>query len=157
MEGSSFEASKKAFFESVKGCRDRDDLARRSVDALATLFTHYNWVGIYWLRGNILELGPWKGPEATQHTTIEIGTGICGSAAMSGRIENVPDVGSDSRYLSCFTRTKSEIVIPIFSGGRIIGEIDIDGDDEGAFVQRDEIFLKRVADMFDAASPESGT
>lgn len=153
MDEMSFRNAEKQFFEFVSAYSDREELASKTVEALSSKFSHYSWVGIYWLRGKMLELGPWKGPEATQHTMIEVGSGICGSAAMSGQMENVPDVNSDSRYLSCFTRTKSEIVVPLFSGGKVVGEIDIDGDDSGAFVRRDEIFLKKVADLFDETAP----
>lgn len=117
------------------------------VDFLHDTFDHYNWVGIYLVEENDLILGPWKGPQATEHTRIPIGQGICGSAAASGNTEVIADVNADDRYLSCFVSTKSEIVVPIKKDGRIVGEIDIDSDKKDAFTKKDAEFLERVADM----------
>lgn len=117
----------------------------RVVEYLSDRFSHYDWVGIYWVEGRDLVLGPWKGPEATEHTRIPIGTGVCGAAAASGRTEIVPDVRADARYLACFASTRSEIVVPIRAGGRVIGEIDIDGRTLDAFGPADQEFLEAVA------------
>jgi len=117
------------------------------VDFLCNNFEHYNWVGIYIIRGSHLILGPWKGPNATDHTRIPIGKGVCGSAAKTGKTEVVDDVLSDNRYLACFVSTKSEIVVPIKKEGKIVGEIDIDSDKIGAFTIKDKIFLEKIADM----------
>lgn len=146
----SFGLSAEAFFGDVRGSRDIEELASRTVVSLSSRFPHYSWVGIYWLRGALLELGPWRGPRATDHVSIPLGKGICGSAAASGRIENVPDVREDSRYLSCFLNTRSEIVVPLSRSGGIIGEIDIDSDEPAAFRSRDERFLGNVASLFDS-------
>jgi GAF domain-containing protein len=110
-------------------------------------FEKYSWIGIYIIKGNDLILGPWYGKQATEHTKIPIGKGICGSAAESGKTEIIPDVNSDPRYLSCFISTKSEIVVPIIKSGQVLGEIDIDSDKKGAFDSADKEFLERIADM----------
>ena len=119
--------------------------AQRVVDLLHDRFPPYDWVGIYWVEGNDLVLGPWTGPQATEHTRIPIGTGVCGAAAASGRTEIVGDVSADPRYLACFASTKSEIVVPIFDGSEVIGEIDIDGSDLDAFDSTDARFLEEIA------------
>lgn len=117
------------------------------VNFLYNNFSHYSWIGIYIIKGNELVLGPWKGPNATEHTQIPIGKGVCGSAALNGKTEVVDDVSSDDRYLSCFVSTKSEIVVPIKKEDKTIGEIDIDSDKPAAFTNEDKIFLEKVADM----------
>ena len=117
------------------------------VDFLCDNFEHYTWIGIYIVEGNELVLGPWKGPSATEHTRIPIGKGVCGSAAAIGKTEIVDDVHSDSRYLSCFVSTKSEIVVPIKRDGKIIGEIDIDSDISNAFNDEDKRFLEKTAEI----------
>ena len=117
----------------------------RVVELLHDRFPHYDWVGIYWVEDRELVLGPWKGPAATEHTRIPIGKGVCGAAAASGRTEIVPDVSKDPRYLACFASTKSEIVVPIRAGTRVIGEIDIDGKELNAFGPSDRAFLETVA------------
>ena len=120
---------------------------QKIVDVLYDSFEKYNWVGIYFVKGNELVLGPWRGKQATEHTTIQLGMGICGAAAKTGKTELVDDVSKDRRYLSCFLSTRSEIVVPIKKMNVVVGEIDIDSDRPAAFNKRDTMFLKKVADM----------
>jgi L-methionine (R)-S-oxide reductase len=108
-------------------------------------FDYYSWIGIYLVDGDELVLGPWKGPEATEHVRIPVGLGICGSAAATGQTEVVDDVNADERYLACFPSTRSEIVVPIAYEGQVVGEIDIDSDRPAAFGEDDRAFLERVA------------
>jgi L-methionine (R)-S-oxide reductase len=126
---------------------DADDVLRQVVTVLHDRCEHYSWVGIYLVEGDDLVLGPWKGPEATEHVRIPIGQGICGAAAASGRTEIVDDVNADPRYLACFASTRSEIVVPIAYEGRVVGEIDIDSDEPAAFTETDRAFLERVATL----------
>jgi L-methionine (R)-S-oxide reductase len=134
---------------------DPQAAAQRAVELLRDRFAHYDWVGIYWVDGSDLVLGPWVGPEATEHTRIPIGTGVCGAAAASGQTEIVPDVSADPRYLACFASTKSEIVVPIFDGGDVVGEIDIDGSDLDAFDEMDARFLEEVAALVAPLRPRA--
>jgi len=106
----------------------------------------YSWVGVYRLVGNELVLCAWAGPQATVHTRIPVGKGVCGWAARSGRTEIVSDVSKDSRYLECFTNTKSEIVVPILSEGKVVGELDIDGTALNAYSLIDKQLLEAVAE-----------
>ncbi|HET8587069.1 MAG TPA: GAF domain-containing protein [Candidatus Limnocylindria bacterium] len=131
--------------------------AQRAVEVLHDRFGHYDWVGIYWVDGNgsDLVLGPWIGPEATEHTRIPIGSGICGAAAASGTTEIIADVNADPRYLACFTTTRSEIVVPIFDGSEVVGEIDIDGSDLGAFDDTDRLFLEEIAALLAPLRPRT--
>ena len=124
---------------------DADDVLHAVVDVLCDRFEYFSWVGIYLVEGDELQLGPWKGPEATEHVRIPIGQGICGAAAASGETEVVDDVNADPRYLACFASTRSEIVVPIAYEGRVVGEIDIDSDRPSAFSGEDRAFLERVA------------
>jgi L-methionine (R)-S-oxide reductase len=129
--------------------------SQRVVDTLHERFPHYDWIGIYWVDGSDLVLGPWVGPEATEHTRIPIGTGICGAAAASGQTEIIADVDADPRYLACFASTKSEIVVPIFHEGDVVGEIDIDGSDRDAFDDTDARFLEEVAALLAPLRPRA--
>lgn len=124
---------------------EADDVLRKTVEALQDHVEHYSWVGIYLVEGDDLVLGPWKGPQATEHVRIPVGQGICGAAAASGVTEIVDDVNADDRYLACFASTRSEIVVPIAYEGRVVGEIDIDSDVPAAFGPEDRTFLERVA------------
>ena len=139
----------------VAGAPGPDAAAQRAVELLHDRFPHYDWVGIYWVDGSDLVLGPWTGPDATEHTRIPIGTGICGAAAASGLTEIVPDVNADPRYLACFASTRSEIVVPIFDGGEVVGEIDVDGSDLDAFDATDARFLEEIAALLAPLRPRS--
>jgi L-methionine (R)-S-oxide reductase len=110
---------------------------------------HYNWAGIYLLEGAELVLGPYVG-KPTPHTRIPLGKGICGAAATSGKTLIVDDVQADPRYLACSLETRSEIVVPIVHGGRVLGEIDIDSDTPAAFTDDDRKLLEAVAEILAA-------
>jgi len=127
------------------GDEDSDDILRRVVDLLHDRVESYSWIGIYFVEGDELVLGPWRGPQATEHVRIPVGQGICGAAAASGRTEIVDDVTADDRYLSCFLSTRSEIVVPIVYDTLVVAEIDIDSDEPAAFGEDDREFLERVA------------
>jgi len=118
---------------------------RKSVVQLLNLEPTYNWVGLYLLKGAELRLDSWSGPAPTTHTSIPAGKGICGFAAKSGRTEIVSDVSKDSRYLQCFANTKSEIVVPVLNEGKVVAEIDIDGDIVNAHSSVDREFLEALA------------
>jgi L-methionine (R)-S-oxide reductase len=124
---------------------ESDAVVRETVQLLHDRFDHYSWVGIYFVEGEELVLGPWKGPAATEHVRIPVGQGVCGAAAASGRTEIVDDVNADPRYLACFLSTRSEIVVPVSYDGLVVAEIDIDSDTPAAFTDEDREFLERVA------------
>ena len=124
---------------------ESDAIVRQTVDVLHDRFDHYSWVGIYFVEGDELQLGPWNGPAATEHVRIPVGQGVCGAAAASGQTEVVDDVNADPRYLSCFLSTRSEIVVPIVYDDLVVAEIDIDSDTPAAFTEEDREFLERVA------------
>jgi putative methionine-R-sulfoxide reductase with GAF domain len=129
---------------------EADEVLRAVVEVLQQRLEHYTWVGIYLVEGTELVLGPWEGPEATEHVRIPIGRGICGAAAASGQTEIVDDVQADSRYLACFPTTRSEIGVPIVWQGAVIGEIDVDSDQPAAFGAQDRSFLELVAQRISA-------
>ena len=127
------------------------------VGLLRAEVAHYSWVGIYLVQGDSLVLGPWDGPEATEHVSIDIGQGICGLAAREKRIVVVDDVHAKDEYLACFPQTKSEIVVPLMRGDECVGEIDIDSDTPSAFSKDDREFLEVVARVLvNAYFSESG-
>jgi L-methionine (R)-S-oxide reductase len=107
----------------------------------------YNWVGFYLLEGtNTLVLGPFQGA-MTPHTRIPLNQGICGAAASSGKTVVVDDVSKDSRYLACSLETKSEIVVPIFVCGKVVGELDIDSHFPAAFTFEDRQLVEHCATL----------
>lgn len=106
---------------------------------------YYDWVGFYFRNGEKEELilGPYAG-EATDHTVIPFGKGICGQVAVSNKNFVVPDVTAQDNYIACSINVKSEIVVPLFVDGKNIGQIDIDSNIIDAFSELDERFLEFV-------------
>ncbi|GGG35818.1 GAF domain containing protein [Croceivirga lutea] len=114
------------------------DLLRENVE-------YYDWVGFYFKNGDKQELllGPYAG-EATDHTVIPFGKGICGQVAESNQNFVVPDVSAQDNYIACSITVKSEIVVPLFKNGENIGQIDIDSNTPDPFTAEDERFLEWV-------------
>jgi L-methionine (R)-S-oxide reductase len=115
--------------------------------------SNYNWVGFYMLEKGAKEdelvLGPFRGA-ATPHTRIPLNQGICGAAASRGETVIVDDVAADPRYLACSLETKSEIVVPIFVHGKVVGELDIDSHVPSAFGSPDRQLCEYAAGLVGA-------
>ena len=127
--------------------RDRDELGRAAIEAIRADMPQASWVGIYWLDGGVLHLGPYDGPP-TEHTRIEVGTGVCGTAVARDEDIVVDDVRELDNYLACAAGVRSEIVVLIRAHGEVIGQFDLDADEVGAFSDDDRCVLRAVADGF---------
>lgn len=126
-----------------------EELMQGLVRKLNQRMLKYNWVGFYMLESApgqppMLVLGPFVGA-MTPHTRIPLNQGICGAAASSGKTVVVHDVNSDPRYLACSIETKSEIVVPVFVRGRVVGELDIDSHFPAAFGPEDQELVEYCA------------
>jgi L-methionine (R)-S-oxide reductase len=129
------------------GASNADGLMNAIASLLHEKLTRYNWVGFYMLDpkdANILVLGPFRG-SMTPHTRIPLKQGICGAAALSGQTVVVDDVNKDARYLACSLETKSEIVVPVFAKGKVVGELDIDSHFLAAFGPDDRKLCEHAA------------
>lgn len=135
--------------EIVRNARDPQQALERVLELLRRV-PRYDWVGVYAVEGGQLALRAWRGDRPTQHVRIPLGAGICGAAALSGKVENVPDVSRDRRYIACFPETKSELVVPIFRDGRVVAELDIDSEQLAAFGEGDVELLKQLAEYLSA-------
>ena len=100
------------------------------------------WVGFYIVKGNELVLGPFQGPVAC--TRIPFGKGVCGTAWKERRTIIVPDVEQFPGHIACNSESKSEIVIPLFDNGEIVGVLDIDSDRLSAFDETDAAYLEKI-------------
>jgi GAF domain-containing protein len=123
---------------------DRDGALTAVVKAIHDASPRHDWTGIYLVEGENLVLHNYLG-EASPHTVIPIGRGICGAAVAEQRTLVVPDVRADPRYLACSVKTRSEIVVPIAKLGYVFGEIDIDSHTPDAFTDADRRTLEEVA------------
>jgi GAF domain-containing protein len=125
-----------------------EDLMRAMAKLLHHKMLKYNWVGFYMLEPGaqppVLVLGAFEGA-MTPHTRIPLNQGICGAAASSGQTVVVDDVSKDARYLACSLETKSEIVVPVFAQGQVVGELDIDSHFPAAFTVQDQELVQHCA------------
>jgi len=123
----------------------QDDPLRSAIEYLSASTPTFNWVGVYVLRGDVLELGPYIGA-ATEHTRINVGVGVCGTAVARNVDMNVPDVSTSDNYLACSVETRSELVVLIRDHtGAVVGQIDIDSHTPAAFGAVEEQLVRGVA------------
>jgi L-methionine (R)-S-oxide reductase len=89
-----------------------------------------------------LVLGPFQGPIAC--TRISFGKGVCGSAWKEKKTIIVPDVDLFPGHIACSSASKSEIVVPVFSGDEVAMVLDVDSDQLNAFDEIDKLFLEEL-------------
>jgi len=104
-----------------------------------------NWAGFYFLKGNELVLGPFQGRPAC--VRIEMGKGVCGSAAHSRQTVIVPDVHQFSGHIACDSASNSEIVVPIIRDEQLLGVLDLDSPKFSRFDAEDAAALERVVSV----------
>jgi GAF domain-containing protein len=138
--------NEKEIIDKIMSILDEGEEVIEKTVAVLKEIPHYHWVGIYMVDDDMLVLKYYIG-KPTEHTRIKIGQGICGAAVVDEHTIIIPDVCSDDRYIACSAETRSEIVVPIWASGKIIGEIDIDSDLPDAFDDRDRQMLERVASI----------
>lgn len=109
-----------------------------------------NWVGFYFLRGSGLVLGPFQGRPAC--VRIELGKGVCGTAAARRQTVLVPDVEAFPGHIACDAASRSELVVPLLSGGKLLGVLDLDSPDVGRFDAEDAKGIETLAALWAAAS-----
>jgi GAF domain-containing protein len=94
-----------------------------------------NWAGFYLLQQRELVLGPFQGKVAC--VRIALGRGVCGTAAERRETLIVPDVNAFPGHIACDAASRSEIVVPMIKGGRLLGVLDIDSPQLARFDQED--------------------
>ena len=114
------------------------------VAALKQTF-NFVWVGFYIVREEVLVLAPFQGPIAC--TRIRYGKGVCGTAWKEGKTQVVPDVELFPGHIACSSNSKSEIVIPLFKEGKVIGVLDIDSETLNSFDETDVFYLEKLSGL----------
>jgi GAF domain-containing protein len=105
-----------------------------------------NWAGFYLLRGDELVLGPFQGKPAC--VRIAIGRGVCGTAAARRAAIVVPDVEAFPGHIACDGASRSELVVPLVAGDRLIGVLDLDSPRLARFDDSDRAGCERLARIF---------
>jgi putative methionine-R-sulfoxide reductase with GAF domain/8-oxo-dGTP pyrophosphatase MutT (NUDIX family) len=116
----------------------------------------FDWTGIYWVDGERLILGPYRGAFPAGHDTIEIPEGVCGAVAAAARTEIVPDVRRRAGHIACDLSTRSEVVAPIMLQGRVAGVLDVDSNQLAAFDARTVALIEATAARIAALADRPG-
>ena len=125
------------------------DLVANLANICAALKEQFEWfwVGFYLVKGNELVLGPFQGPVAC--TRIGLGKGVCGAAWQQQETLIVPDVDAFPGHIACSSLSKSEIVLPLFKGGKVAGVLDVDADELNQFDDTDAKYLQQIIELID--------
>jgi L-methionine (R)-S-oxide reductase len=123
------------------------DLIANVANMMAALKLGMNffWVGVYFVKGDQLVLGPFQGPVACLR--INYGKGVCGTSWKESRTIIVPDVDEFPGHIACSIDSKSEIVIPVFKNGNVQAVLDVDSNVIAGFDETDAHYLGQVSTL----------
>ncbi|MDO9618844.1 MAG: GAF domain-containing protein [Pseudomonas sp.] len=128
---------------------DERDFIANAAQFSAFLFqelSDLNWAGFYLARGDELVLGPFQGKVAC--VRIPFGRGVCGAAAATGQTQRVEDVHAFAGHIACDSASNSELVVPLFKGGRLLGVLDLDSPSLARFSAADQAGIERLVEVF---------
>ncbi|GAA0076462.1 GAF domain-containing protein [Clostridium sp. CTA-5] len=109
------------------------------------LIGRVNWCGFYLVKENKLILGPFQGMPAC--TSIEIGKGVCGTAALNKKTLLIKNVHEFDGHIACDAASNSEIVIPIIKNEKLYGVLDLDSDEFERFTEIEQKYLETAVNI----------
>jgi len=123
------------------------DLIANLANVCAALKEQFKWfwVGFYLVKGGELVLGPFQGPVAC--TRIGLGKGVCGAAWQQAKTLIVPDVDAFPGHIACSSLSRSEIVLPLFNNGKVVGVLDVDSEELDQFDETDAQYLAQIVQL----------
>jgi GAF domain-containing protein len=133
----------------LAGERDRIANAANFAALVWHALDRINWCGFYFFDGNELVVGPFQGKPAC--VRIALGKGVCGTAAATGETQVVEDVQAFPGHIACDGDSRSEIVVPLFDGRRLLGVWDVDSPDLERFDDEDRAGMQRLCEIFVAS------
>jgi L-methionine (R)-S-oxide reductase len=107
--------------------------------------TGHRWVGVYAVEDDQVVNLAWSGPGPPAHPRFSVGAGLTGAAIEARNTVLSNDVANDARYLTALETTGSEMIVPVVTGGRVVGTLDVESDRTGAFGNEDRAELESVA------------
>lgn len=132
----------------IKGLLDGEpDIIANLANVCAALKEQFGWlwVGFYLVKSDELVLGPFQGPVAC--TRIKKGRGVCGAAWQNAETLIVPDVEKFPGHIACSSLSRSEIVLPLFKNGEVIGVLDVDATELDQFDETDKKYLEEIISL----------
>jgi GAF domain-containing protein len=123
------------------------DLVANLANVCAALKEQFKWlwVGFYLVKDDELVLGPFQGPVAC--TRIGLGKGVCGVAWQQEKTLIVPDVEAFPDHIACSSASRSEIVVPVFNDGKVVGVLDVDSTELDQFDETDAEYLQQITEL----------
>src|SRR6059058_2478371 len=134
-----------ALLPQVKGLLEGEtDLVANLANVAAALKEQFGWfwVGFYLVKEDELVLGPFQGPVAC--TRIKKGRGVCGTSWQESKTLIVPDVEKFPGHIACSSSSRSEIVIPVIKGEKVIAVLDVDSEKYNLFDETDKHYLEKI-------------
>ena len=125
------------------------DLIANAANLSSLLFNSMhdvNWAGFYFYKDDELVLGPFQGLPAC--IRIEMGKGVCGTAAKSLQTQLVDDVHAFEGHIACDAATRSELVVPLIQNGEFFGVLDLDSPIVARFDLSDKSGIEKLAELF---------
>jgi GAF domain-containing protein len=126
-----------------------DDIA--AMATMSSVLHHafgFLWTGFYrMVTSSLLRVGPYQGSVGC--LDIQLGRGVCGTAAAERRTIVVPDVSQFPGHIACDARSRSEIVVPVFDHeSRLIAVLDVDSAELNRFDADDQAGLEAIVRWF---------
>jgi GAF domain-containing protein len=129
--------------------KDERDAIANAANLSSLLFNgldDLNWAGFYFLKNGVLVLGPFQGNPAC--VRIEMGKGVCGTAAARRETLIVEDVEKFPGHIACDVASRSEIVVPLVKDGNVVGVLDVDAPIRNRFDDEDRTGLENLAKLW---------
>lgn len=123
------------------------DLVANLANITAALKEQFGWfwTGFYLVKDNELVLGPFQGPIAC--TRIRKGKGVCGTSWEQGKTLIVDDVEQFPGHIACSSLSRSEIVVPLWHQGQVVGVLDVDSEKLAHFDETDRRYLEEIVSL----------
>jgi L-methionine (R)-S-oxide reductase len=134
----------------LAGERDFIANAANLSSLIFTSLPDLNWAGFYFLKSDTLVLGPFQGKPAC--VRIAMGRGVCGAAAQQRKTLRIEDVNAFPDHIACDSASRSELVVPLVAGDKVLGVLDLDSPKLARFSPADQAGVERLAAIFLAAS-----
>ncbi|MEO0328027.1 MAG: GAF domain-containing protein [Pseudomonadota bacterium] len=129
-------------------CEGETDVITKMATISCELFHSmdgFDWVGFYRLtEPKLLKIGPYQGGHGC--LVIHFDNGVCGACARTEEIQIVDDVEAFPGHIACSATTQSEIVLPVFQSGKLIGVLDVDSNSPASFDSQDAQALAKILD-----------
>lgn len=123
------------------------DLIANLANVTAALKEQFGWfwIGFYLVKNEELVLAPFQGPVAC--TRIKKGRGVCGTSWAKAETLIVPDVEAFPGHIACSSLSKSEIVVPVIRGNKVVAVLDVDSNQLNDFDATDQQHLEKIVSL----------